>query len=84
MRLLHGLVIIFLAVLWVGCSSTKWVHPYKKEEQFTYDYNKCERYFMNAATTNPSVAMAGGNPMMERQRMNRCLQKEGWRQVEEQ
>ena len=82
MRSVQCLVIALVVTVCVGCSSTKWVHPYKNEDQFTNDYNKCERDFMNAATTNPSVSMAAGNPAMEEARMARCLKKEGWRQVD--
>ena len=82
MWLLQAFLIVLLGMVWFGCSSTKWVHPYKKEEQFTHDYNKCERDFMNLQTTNPTAAMSSGNPMLEQQRMARCLNKEGWRQVE--
>lgn len=82
MRMAQCLVIALVATVCVSCSSTKWVHPYKNEEQFTNDYNKCERYFMNAATTNPGIAMSGSNPAMEQQRMARCLKKEGWREVD--
>lgn len=82
MRLFHAVLIVMLATVWLGCSSTRWVHPTKKEEQLTYDWNQCERDWNNLLTTNPGAAAAHDNQMIERQRIARCLQKKGWRQVE--
>lgn len=84
MRWTHAIVVIVLATLWTSCSSTRWVHPTKKEEQLTYDWNKCERDWMNNLTINPGAAGTHDSPMIERQRIFRCLQKNGWRQVEDQ
>lgn len=84
MRWTHAIVVIVLATLWTSCSSTRWVHPTKKEEQLTYDWNKCERDWMNNLMINPGAAAAHDSPMIERQRMIRCLQEKGWRQVEDQ
>jgi hypothetical protein len=83
MRLVRVLLVVLLAIVWSGCSSTHWVHPSKKEEQLTYDWNKCERDWMNQMTTNPGVASMHDNPSIERQRMANCLQKKGWRKVED-
>jgi hypothetical protein len=81
MRLLYGLLIVVLATVWFGCSSTRWVHPSKKEEFLTYDWNQCERDWLNQLTMNPGAAAAHDSPMIEKQRIARCLQKKGWRQV---
>lgn len=80
----HARVLSMLAVcvLLSACETTKWVHPTKKEEHLTYDWNACEREFLNMIQTNPGVASIHTNSAIERQRMAACLQKKGWKQVE--
>ena len=83
MRWVHVVLVLLLAGVWSSCSSTRWVHPTKKEEQLTADYNKCERDWLNKMSTNPGIAGMADNQSLTRQRIDRCLQKEGWRKVEE-
>ena len=81
MRATHILLVFLLAIVWSSCSSTRWVHPYKKEEQYTYDYNTCERELLmkmsegRAASMNQSV-------LLTQDRINQCLRKQGWREIE--
>lgn len=83
MRWVHlGLAVLCLMV-WVSCSSTRWVHPTKKEEFLTYDYNQCERDWLNQMAKNPGIAGMADNQSLTRQRINKCLQQKGWRQIEE-
>lgn len=83
MRWVHLVLLLLLATVWVSCSSTRWVHPTKKEEFLTYDWNKCERDWINSQTTNPGVSGIADNASLQRQRIARCLQKQGWRQIED-
>lgn len=84
MRWTCVVLVLLLGSLWSGCSSKRWVHPTKKEEFLTYDWNQCEREWNNIITTNPQAASIHDSPMIERQRLAACLQKKGWRQVEDQ
>lgn len=83
MRWAYVVVLLFLATVWTACSSTRWVHPTKKEEQLTYDWNKCERDWINLQTTSSGAAGIHDNATITRQRIARCLQKQGWRQIED-
>ena len=83
MRWVHVVLVLLLAGVWSSCSSTRWVHPTKNEDQLTADYNKCERDWLNKMATNPGIAGMADNQSLQRQRMTACLQKQGWRQVEE-
>ncbi len=60
-----------------SCSSTEWVHRHKKQEEFTYDYNKCDRQVTNQ--TNTQAMPLGGYQL--NLRVEKCLEKEGWRKV---
>ncbi len=83
MRWTQVLVIVLLATVGSSCSSTRWVHPSKKEQQFTYDYNACEREIMNSQVTNPGVSTMYSNVNVERDRVAACLQQKGWREIED-
>ncbi|MEC4890612.1 MAG: hypothetical protein RI101_11175 [Nitrospira sp.] len=83
MRWFHVLLVLLLATAWTACSSTRWVHPTKKEEFLTYDWNQCERDWLNLMATNPGIAGMADNQALTRQRIDRCLQKKGWRKIEE-
>ncbi|MGE3154190.1 MAG: hypothetical protein AB7G48_14210 [Nitrospiraceae bacterium] len=78
----HVLWLLAASVLLSACESTRWVHPTKKEEQLTYDWNACERELQNMAATNPGVASMHTNQTIQKQRIGACLQKKGWREVE--
>lgn len=83
MRWIHLLLVIFLATLWTACQSQRWIHPSKTEKQLTYDWNQCERDWMNNLTMNPGAAASHDSPVIEKQRIFRCLNKKGWKQVED-
>ena len=52
MRWLHVVTVLLMATVWSACSSTHWVHPTKKEEFLTYDWNQCERDWLNKMAVN--------------------------------
>lgn len=83
MRWFHLLLVLSITIVWSSCSSQRWVHPSKKEQHLTYDWNQCERDWLNILTTNPGAAAAHDSPVIEKQRIYRCLEKKGWRQVED-
>lgn len=83
MRWTQVLLIVLLAAVWSSCSSTRWVHPVKKEQQLTYDYNACERDIMNRQVTNPGVTTMYSNVTIDQERIANCLRQKGWRQVED-
>lgn len=76
------LVLLAACLLLSACETTRWVHPVKKEEQLTYDWNACEREYANMIQVNPGVASMHTNQTIQKQRMAACLQKKGWKQVE--
>lgn len=77
------LCVIAFCLLFSACSTTKWVHPTKKEEQLTYDWNACERELQTMMATNPGIASLHTNQTIRKQQMAGCLQKKGWREVED-
>lgn len=83
MRWFHVLLVLLLAAVWTSCSSTRWVHPTKKEDQLAADWNKCERDWINLQSTSSGSAGIHDNANITRLRINRCLQKQGWRQIED-
>jgi hypothetical protein len=83
MRWPHVLVVLLFSSLWVSCSSERWIHPHKKEQQLTYDYNACERDIMNSMTTAPGTAGMVTNRSIEDERIDECLYKKGWRKIED-
>lgn len=83
MRLFHVACALMLALVWTSCSSTRWVHPYKKEDQLTADWNLCEREYLNNMATNPGTAIYSQNQTGTRLRIAQCLKKKGWRQIED-
>lgn len=83
MRWFHLLVICSVALVWSSCSSQRWVHPSKTEQHLTHDWNQCERDWLNTVTVNPGAGAVHDSPVIEKQRIYRCLQKKGWKQVED-
>ena len=68
----------FVCIFLLGaCSSTQWVHRHKKQEEFLYDYNKCDREVTDQS--NSGRLPLGG--YQQDMRVEQCLQKEGWRKV---
>jgi hypothetical protein len=60
-----------------GCSSTEWVHPNKPSSEYTQDYNRCQSMVLR----DPKLQQ--GSQLMILNATERCLQKEGWRLVEQ-
>jgi uncharacterized protein YcfL len=60
-----------------ACSSTEWVHPNKPSTEYINDYNKCQ----NLVLRDPKLQQ--GSQLMILNATERCVQKEGWRLVEQ-
>jgi hypothetical protein len=60
-----------------ACSGSRWVHPTKPESEFTAEYNRCE----NLILRDPKLQQ--GNQLLIVNATERCMQKEGWRLVED-
>jgi uncharacterized protein YcfL len=75
MRVLCVLVIAGLSLS--ACSSTEWVHPNKPSSEYINDYNKCQ----NLVLRDPKLQQ--GSQLMILNATERCVQKEGWRLVEQ-
>ena len=68
------------AVLLVtACSSTEWVHPYKKKSQLNVEYASCEREVIDKFTKMP---LGEFTPYVQGQRIDACLKQRGWVQQE--
>jgi hypothetical protein len=57
-----------------ACSSTEWVHRYKKKEAFVIDYNQCDREVANRVNSQ----MITPSQLQQQGMMEQCLQKQGW------
>ena len=69
--------VVLAAVLSVvGCTSTEWVHPQKPSSEFTNDYNRCQ----NLVLRDPKLQQ--GSQLMILNATERCVQREGWRLIE--
>lgn len=78
------LSLVLMVSVVVGCSSTKWIHPTKKEDsQLAADQMACDREYQNMMIRNPGVASMHTNQTITRQRIAACLYNKGWREVEE-
>lgn len=77
MRKISSWTLVAVGFLLTSCSSTEWVHPNKPSSEYTSDYNKCE---MNAMR-DPKLQQ--GSRLLILQAIDRCLQKEGWRLIEQ-
>jgi hypothetical protein len=73
MRALWMLVIV--GVTLPACSSD-WVHPNKPSSEYITDYNKCQTLVLR----DPKLQQ--GSQLMILNATERCVQKEGWRLVE--
>lgn len=60
-----------------ACSSTEWVHPNKPSSEYITDYNKCQTLVLR----DPKLQQ--GSQLMVLNATERCVQKEGWRLVEQ-
>jgi hypothetical protein len=75
MRFLRMLGIAALTLS--ACSSTDWVHPNKPSSEYINDYNKCQ----NLVLRDPKLQQ--GSNLMILNATERCIQREGWRLVEQ-
>ena len=71
-----GLLVVAGSLL-SACSSTEWVHPNKPSSEFANDYNRCE----NLVIRDPKLQQ--GSKLMVQNATERCVQKEGWRLIEQ-
>lgn len=74
MRAFHVLAV---AGLTLSACSSEWVHPNKPSSEYTNDYNKCQ----NLVSRDPKLQQ--GSQLMILNATERCVQKEGWRLVEQ-
>ena len=77
MRKISSWTLVVVGFLLTSCSSTEWVHPNKPSSEYTVDYNKCS----NAASRDPKLQQ--GSTLLLQNATDRCLQKEGWRLIEQ-
>ena len=71
------LLMIIAGLALSGCSTTEWVHPNKPSSEYINDYNKCQNLVMR----DPKLQQ--GSQLLILNATERCVQKEGWRLVEE-
>lgn len=57
-----------------ACSSEQWIHRYKKQDEFVYDYNRCEKEAFNKQQT----LRMNLSSYAQDQFLERCLRREGW------
>ena len=75
---MRSMCMLAVAVLpLAACSSTEWVHPNKPSSEYINDYNKCQ----NMVLRDPKLQQ--GSQLMILNATERCVQKEGWRLVEQ-
>ena len=77
MRALFPLVLTVAVFVFAACTSTEWVNPNKPSSEYLNDYNKCQ----NMAMRDPKLQQ--GSQLMVLNATERCLQREGWRLVEQ-
>lgn len=70
-------IVVIAGLLLSACSNTEWVHPNKPSSEYTNDYNKCQ----NLVLRDPKLQQ--GSQLMILNATERCVQKEGWRLVEQ-
>ena len=75
MRSFHLLVVAVFMLS--ACSNTEWVHPNKPSSEYLTDYNKCQTMVLR----DPKLQQ--GSQLMVLNATERCVQKEGWRLVEQ-
>jgi hypothetical protein len=74
--ILSVVAVLAFAVV-TGCASTDWVHPTKPSSEFITDYNRCQ----NLVLRDPKLQQ--GSQLMILNATERCVQREGWRLVEQ-
>jgi hypothetical protein len=71
-------IVAVVGTLISACSNTEWVHPNKPSSEYINDYNKCQ----NLALRDPKLQQ--GSQLMVLNATERCVQREGWRLVDQQ
>ena len=77
MRASFLLVLTLTSLGFAACTSTEWVNPNKPSSEYLNDYNKCQMMAMR----DPKLQQ--GSQLMVINATERCLQREGWRLVEQ-
>lgn len=77
MRTVQIIGIVSAIGLVTACSNARWVHPNKPESEYTADYNRCQ----NVMLRDPKLQQ--GNQLLVVSATERCMQKDGWRLVED-
>jgi len=77
MRASFPVVLTVTTLVFSACTSTEWVNPNKPSSEYLNDYNKCQ----NQAMRDPKLQQ--GSQLMVLNATERCLQREGWRLVEQ-
>ncbi|HXT66621.1 MAG TPA: hypothetical protein VN657_07500 [Nitrospiraceae bacterium] len=74
---MHSFLFLAIAVLTLSACSSEWVHPNKPSSEYITDYNKCQ----SLVARDPKLQQ--GSQLMILNATERCVQKEGWRLVEQ-
>ena len=74
---MHSFLFLAIAVLTLSACSSEWVHPNKPSSEYITDYNKCQ----SLVARDPNLQQ--GSQLMILNATERCVQKEGWRLVEQ-
>ena len=74
---MHSFLFLAIAVLTLSACSSEWVHPNKPSSEYITDYNKCE----SLVARDPKLQQ--GSQLMILNATERCVQKEGWRLVDQ-
>lgn len=82
MRWTHVWLVLVLATVWSACSSDRWVHRFKTQDQLTGDYNTCERELLFKKSEGRAMSMYS-NVNLDQERIGQCLQQKGWKKVED-
>lgn len=69
-------ILLLFAGLLAGCGGSNWVHPNKPSSEFTTEYNRCQNVIMR----DPKLQQ--GSQLLILNATERCLQRDGWRIVE--
>jgi len=57
-----------------SCSSTEWVHRYKKQDEFESDYRRCDNQASERSNSQPITLSSYQQDIL----VDQCLGKEGW------
>lgn len=76
-RFIPVLTLATASLLLTACNTGTWVHPTKPSETFATDYNKCNSDVLK----DPKLQQ--GMQLLILQATERCVQKMGWRIVED-